>query len=133
LSKLKGGKLASLAFPARVISFILSDIVGDPLDLIASGPTLCIKKRNITAEAILKKYQVKVTPSVEKIVKQEAQCEELPSSQCNSTVTNVLIGNNQRALEACYKAAQVCIRSICKKMTISSLFQFKSRISITTP
>lgn len=35
-----GGGLAKLAFPARVVSLILSDVVGDPLDIIASGPTV---------------------------------------------------------------------------------------------
>lgn len=40
LSKLKGGKLAMIAHPAKVISVIISDVVGDPIDLIASGPTV---------------------------------------------------------------------------------------------
>ncbi len=39
LSRLKGGQLARLAAPATVVSLILSDVVGDPLDVIASGPT----------------------------------------------------------------------------------------------
>lgn len=39
ISLLKGGGLATLAYPCKVVSLILSDIVGDPLDFIASGPT----------------------------------------------------------------------------------------------
>lgn len=37
---LQGGRLAQAAFPARTIALILSDVVGDPLDVIASGPTV---------------------------------------------------------------------------------------------
>ena len=40
LSEVKGGRFAQKAFPAKVYSIILSDIVGDPLDMIASGPTV---------------------------------------------------------------------------------------------
>ena len=40
LSRLKGGRLAELAFPASIVSLILSDVVGDRLDAIASGPTV---------------------------------------------------------------------------------------------
>jgi len=39
LSRVKGGRLAQLCQPARVVSIIMSDVLGDPLDVIASGPT----------------------------------------------------------------------------------------------
>ncbi len=38
ISKVKGGRLAEACFPARVISLVISDVIGDPLDIIASGP-----------------------------------------------------------------------------------------------
>ena len=40
ISDIKGGRLAELAYPARVISLILSDVIGDKLDVIASGPNV---------------------------------------------------------------------------------------------
>ena len=40
ISKLKGGGIARLAYPSTVVALILSDVVGDPLDVIASGPTV---------------------------------------------------------------------------------------------
>jgi len=39
ISKVKGGRLAEIAYPAKIISLILSDVIGDKLDVIASGPT----------------------------------------------------------------------------------------------
>jgi len=40
LSRVKGGQLAAAAYPAQVVALILSDVIGDPLDVIASGPTV---------------------------------------------------------------------------------------------
>ena len=64
LSKIKGGKLANIAYPAKTISLILSDVVGDPLDSIASGPTSPDSTTYEDVLQILKKYD-----SYEKIPK----------------------------------------------------------------
>jgi glycerate 2-kinase len=58
LSKVKGGLLAKAASPARVISLILSDVIGDPLDVIASGPTAPDPTTFADAIAILSKYGI---------------------------------------------------------------------------
>ena len=58
LSAFKGGQLARACQPARVVSLILSDVVGDPLDTIASGPTSPDSTTFSVAVSILKKYGV---------------------------------------------------------------------------
>ena len=59
LSAIKGGQLAQAAGRAHaVISFVISDIVGDPVDLIASGPTWCTQSKQQQAKDILTKYQL---------------------------------------------------------------------------
>ncbi len=58
LSQLKGGQLAKRAFPAQVVSIILSDVPGDPVDMIASGPTVPDPTTFADAVAILDRYQL---------------------------------------------------------------------------
>jgi len=58
LSKVKGGQLAKSAFPARVVSLILSDVIGDPLDVIASGPTAPDPTTFKDALSIIRKYKI---------------------------------------------------------------------------
>ncbi len=55
-SRLQGGRLAELAAPARVVSLILSDVVGSPLDAIASGPTAPDPTTFADAWAVLARY-----------------------------------------------------------------------------
>ncbi|MFN2109787.1 MAG: glycerate kinase [Anaerolineae bacterium] len=66
LSRLSGGQLARLAQPAPVVALILSDVVGDPLDVIASGPTAPDPTTYADAQAILARYKLmeRIPPSV---------------------------------------------------------------------
>jgi len=59
ISRFKGGQLARAAQPARVVTLILSDIVGDPLDAIASGPTVPDPTTYADALSILDKYRIR--------------------------------------------------------------------------
>jgi hydroxypyruvate reductase len=66
LSRIKGGRLARAASPASVVTFLISDIVGSPLDAIASGPTVADPTTYADALAILAKYRLteQVPPAV---------------------------------------------------------------------
>nr|XP_022913512.1 glycerate kinase [Onthophagus taurus] len=96
LSELKGGGLAKLALPAKVISLILSDIVGDPLDFIASGPTVTNLDSPDKALNIIKKYELfeKLPEHVKVILKSENTFKV-------TNAENFIIGNNKLAVEAC--------------------------------
>ena len=62
LSAVKGGKFAQLCSPARVFSVVLSDILGDPLDMIASGPAYPDSSTREQAKAIVEKYNLRLSP-----------------------------------------------------------------------
>src|ERR1051325_7633688 len=66
LSAIKGGQLARWAVPARVISLIMSDVIGDPIDFIGSGPTAPDTTSFSDAFAIIQKYGLDVSVDVKK-------------------------------------------------------------------
>ena len=64
VSAVKGGRFAQLCAPARVFSIVLSDIVGDPLDMIASGPAYPDQSTAEQAYAVVEKYGLQLPPDV---------------------------------------------------------------------
>jgi glycerate 2-kinase len=111
LSKVKGGQLAKSAYPARVISLILSDVIGDPLDAIASGPTVPDSTTFSDAMVVLEKYNLpEETPKflVEYLKNGSEGCyAETPKigDVVFNNTHNFIIGNNEMALEACRQKA----------------------------
>ncbi len=71
LSAGKGGKFAQLCAPARVFAVILSDILGDPLDMIASGPACSDTTTCAQAQAIARKYDLRLTAEAQACLAQE--------------------------------------------------------------
>lgn len=71
LSAVKGGRFARLCAPAQVYSIVLSDILGDPLDMIASGPACPDSSTCADALAIAEKYQLKLSPEARALLEQE--------------------------------------------------------------
>ncbi len=67
-SAVKGGKFAALCAPAKVFSVVLSDIVGDPLDMIASGPACPDSSTAAQAKYIADKYRLTLTPRMEELL-----------------------------------------------------------------
>ncbi|GAB4474319.1 MAG: glycerate kinase [Anaerolineae bacterium] len=100
---LKGGGLARLAAPAEVWTFILSDVIGDPLDAIASGPTAADPTTYAQALELLHSYRLTdVAPRVTRHIEAGARGERpetlKPGDEALKHVTNLLIGSNRRAL-----------------------------------
>ncbi len=71
LSAVKGGRFAQACAPAQVFSIVLSDILGDPLDMIASGPAVPDSSTCEQAIAIAEKYQLKLTEEARTLLAQE--------------------------------------------------------------
>lgn len=82
LSKVKGGKFAKLCYPATVYSIILSDVVGNRPDMIASGPTYIDKSTSDEALNIVKKYNLNISKKAYELLKEE-NVKELSNSIIN--------------------------------------------------
>lgn len=72
LSAIKGGRLAAAAAPARVVSLLISDIPGDDPAAVASGPTVADPTTVDEARAIIGKYNLRLTPSMEAFLSSDA-------------------------------------------------------------
>ncbi|RJP20997.1 MAG: glycerate kinase [Candidatus Abyssobacteria bacterium SURF_5] len=112
LSKVKGGQLARAAAPARVISIIISDVIGDRLETIASGLTAPDPSTFSDVAAILRKYKIwdKVPDSVQRLVERGMRGHipetPKPDDDCFAKVDNVVIGNNRKALQTAAESAR---------------------------
>lgn len=112
LSRIKGGNLAELAYPAKVISLILSDVIGDSLDVIASGPTSPDTTSFGDAMLVLDKYGLKdrVPENVLNVLHRGAGglVPETPKAGniIFEHVENVIIGSNTMALSAAKEKAE---------------------------
>jgi glycerate 2-kinase len=111
ISQMKGGWLARWAYPSTVIGFILSDVVGDPLDVIGSGPTVPDPSTYEDAWEILKKFDLihQVAPSIRNhlIMGREGKVEETPKpgEPVFEKVQNMIIGSNILALRSAEREA----------------------------
>ena len=112
LSQIKGGNLARFASPATVLSFILSDVIGDDLSTIGSGPTVADPTTFQDAWDILENYDLltALPESVKRYLTQglSGLVEETPKpgEAVFSNVHNFLIGSNSLALEAAAAASR---------------------------
>ena len=101
LSGVKGGRFAEIVAPAKIYSIILSDIVGDPLDMIASGPTVPDSSTCEVTKEIVEKYGIRLS-------EEALACLEVETPKEVNNATNVVIGSVK---ELC-KAAGKCCESL---------------------
>jgi glycerate-2-kinase len=105
ISNIKGGQLAKTAYPASVLSLVLSDVVGDPLDVIASGPTTPDLSTFQDCSNILSKYSLpkRVPKPILTVIEKGllGKKEETPKSEepYFERTENLLVGNNLLALQ----------------------------------
>ena len=112
LSQTKGGNLARLAYPAEIVSLILSDVVGSPLDVIASGPTVADTTTFADAFGVIEKYSLlEELPRsiVERLWRgKEGIIPETPKEGDESFTRthNLIIASNEVAAEAAIAKAE---------------------------
>jgi len=112
LSAVKGGRLAEAFAPASLLSLVLSDVIGDDLDAIASGPTVPDTSTWQSAyEALVGRAVWEAMPSSVKRVFEDGLTRRIPDtpkpgSPVFATVKTVLVGNNMLALKSAEDAAR---------------------------
>jgi glycerate 2-kinase len=110
--RLKGGGLVKLANPAKVAALLLSDVIGDDMSVIASGPTVADPTTFANALKIVNKYgiteqmPVSILTHLEKGSRGQATETLKPGNAANRNVTNTLIGSNHHAIQAAMEIAQ---------------------------
>jgi len=112
ISRVKGCRLAEIAHPAKIISLILSDVVGDRLDVIASGPTSPDTTTYADALQVLERYAVKdkAPKNIIEVLSKGAKglIPETPKKGDNisDNIENIIIGSNKIALKAAKRTAE---------------------------
>ena len=99
LSKIKGGRLAEAIFPAKLSTYMISDIPGDNPSYIGSGPTIEATGKNSDALKILDHYQIYIKQDIKNIILRN----ELPKISQSSTY---MLANPMMALESAYETAK---------------------------
>jgi hydroxypyruvate reductase len=129
-SRIKGGQMARALFPARSLTLILSDVIGDPLDAIASGPTVPDTTTYGEALEVLRRYRVedRIPVSILRHLERGARGEipETPKTgdPCFATAHHCIVGNNlQSLLAARDRAAQLGFQALI----LTTVFQGESR------
>ena len=111
LSRVKGGRLASIAYPATVITLILSDVIGDRLDVIASGPTVPDRSTFMDTVKVIEKYNlVKKLPNNVLSMLLDGIAGKLPDTpkageDCYKKGSAVIVGSLRQAINAARNAA----------------------------
>lgn len=106
MSAIKGGHLAALAHPATIIALILSDVIGDNLSAIGSGPTAPDSTTCADAASVLKRYGIPSPPLME-------------TPKRPAAVQNLIVGSNRQSIDiAAKKARELGYRPIVLSTTI---------------
>ncbi len=132
LSMVKGGRLAQAVFPGELLALILSDVIGDPIDVIASGPTSADSSTFADAWSVIEKFdlQYRIPRRVEHYLKQGvagvAAETVKESNPCLAHTHNVVVASNRQALSA---AEQQAVLSGCATRIVTDRLQGDARVA----
>ena len=116
-SAVKGGKFAMIAYPAKVFSIVLSDIIGDPLDMIASGPAYPDSTTMEQAKAVVQKYHLTMTPEMETLL----------SIETPKTLDNVETLVTGSVKQLCLAAEKTCSELGYRPVTLTASLSCTAR------
>lgn len=112
LSCVKGGRLAKILYPARVLGFVISDVVGNDLETISSGPLSADKSTFKDALKIIKKYKLKMPQRITAYLKKGAKNRALetpkPGSEYFKHIRIRILADHSFVLKKAVKAAKKC-------------------------
>jgi hydroxypyruvate reductase len=106
ISRIKGGGLARACRAGRLVALVISDVLGDPLEMIASGPTVEDTSTPQAALAVLDSFAARdggISPAIFAYLQQKPQT---PQARPTCRVNNLVIGNNATAVDAARKEAE---------------------------
>ena len=115
LSAVKGGRFAEVCAPAKVFSIVLSDILGDPPDMIASGPAVPDTSTCEQAVAIARKYGLKLTAEAEALLHRETpKALDNVTTQINGSVRELCVAAARVARELGYEPVMLTDQLVCQ-------------------
>ena len=108
ISRVKAGGLARACTAGNLVALIISDVIGDPLDVIASGPTVCADSSPKDAVDVIRQFDPELSRTPAAIIDYLSQQDSLQSNYSDPAcaVNNQVIGNNRTALKAAAEEAE---------------------------
>ncbi|MZR31768.1 glycerate kinase type-2 family protein [Sneathiella litorea] len=100
LSAIKGGRLAVAAYPAKVVTLMISDVPGDDPAVIASGPTVPDMTTSADARAVLEKYGIDIPSSIDTFLNSSASETPEPDHPAFAKAQSIMIATPQESLQA---------------------------------
>ena len=107
LSRIKGGRLAAAAYPARVVSLVVSDVPGDDPSQVASGPTVPNDVSKATAMKMVETYGIKLPPRISEYLEQSTEEAPDPDDPVFARNTVKVVASAAISLEAASDAARM--------------------------
>ena len=128
LSAVKGGRFARLCAPAQVFAVVLSDILGDPLDMIASGPACADRSTCAQAQAIAGRYRLRLSPQALELLGQETPKElDNVETQITGSVRELCAAAAQAAEELGYHPVLLTDQLCCQAREAGSFLASVAR------